>query len=133
MPKRQALTQEDFDRLLAWLDPDPERAGRRYEDIRQSLIKIFNWRGCVDAEDLADEVINRVAKQLHKIMATYVGDSAHYFYGISKKLVYESHRQMKDHVPLDEAVGHEFPAPEPEAGYSDAEHECLAYCVGKLD
>jgi RNA polymerase sigma factor (sigma-70 family) len=133
MPKRQALTQDEFDRLLAWLDPDPLRAGGRYEDIRRSLIKIFNWRGCADAEDMADEVINRVARHVHKFEATYVGDAANYFYGVGRKLLYEYQRQSKEHVPLDEAVGRDIPAPEPEEGYSEAEHKCLARCVGKLD
>ena len=43
------LNQEAFDELLAWLNPDRERAGRKYEDIRQRLIRIFMHRGCLTA------------------------------------------------------------------------------------
>ena len=56
------LTQEDFDRLLRWLDANLEAAGKEYEAIRQRLIKIFARRGCSEAEDLADETINRVTE-----------------------------------------------------------------------
>lgn len=133
MPKRQAMTQNEFDRLLAWLDRDPEQAGRRYEEIRQSLIKILTWRGCLDAEDLADEVINRVARRVDTLEGNYVGDPAHYFYGVGKKLYYESQRRMREQVPLDEAAVSDIPAPEPQEEDSEAEHDCLVRCVGKLD
>ena len=59
MKKGWVLTQELFDTLLDWLDPDRERAGHRYETIRLRLIKIFTSRGCPEAEELADETINR--------------------------------------------------------------------------
>src|SRR5215216_2251273 len=67
------LTSEEFDDLLSWLDPNRERAGSRYEEIRAGLIKRFRWRGCSDAEDLADKTINRVVKKLPEIRATYKG------------------------------------------------------------
>ncbi|HEY0083559.1 MAG TPA: hypothetical protein VGB61_12265, partial [Pyrinomonadaceae bacterium] len=60
MGKQSGLTQEGFERLLTWLSPDREQAGKKYEEIRQSLIKIFVWRGVHEAEDLADETITRV-------------------------------------------------------------------------
>ena len=63
MKSTWALSQEAFDRLLAWLDPDRDRAGERYEEIRRKLIGIFLRRGCSTAEDLTDEAINRVKSQ----------------------------------------------------------------------
>jgi hypothetical protein len=45
MKKGWVLTQELFDPLLDWLDPDRERAGHKYETIRLKLIKIFTSRG----------------------------------------------------------------------------------------
>ena len=58
------LTKEEFDELLSWLDTDPDRAGEKYEAIRHRLITIFLNRQCYEAEDLADETINRVAKKV---------------------------------------------------------------------
>jgi hypothetical protein len=61
------LTQEGFDGLLTWLSPDREQAGRKYEEIRLRLIKIYTRRGCTTPEELADEVFNRVTKKLPEI------------------------------------------------------------------
>jgi hypothetical protein len=36
--EKWVLTREAFERLLAWLDPDRERAGQKYEKIRQKLV-----------------------------------------------------------------------------------------------
>jgi len=59
-----ALTAEAFTKLLARLDPDRERAGERYEDLRRTLVKFFEWRGAPFPEDQADETFNRVARKL---------------------------------------------------------------------
>src|SRR5215216_208156 len=64
------LTNEEFDDLLSWLDPDRERAGIRYEEIRDDLIKKFRLCWCSAAEDLADETINRVVKKLPEFRET---------------------------------------------------------------
>ena len=58
------LKQEEFDRLLCWLDPDPERAGLTYEKIRWRLVAILASRGCTSPEELADETIDRVARRV---------------------------------------------------------------------
>jgi len=81
MKKERDPTQEEFANLLNWLAADRDTAGRKYESIRAGLVKIFVSRGCVDAEDLADEVIDRVAIGLNKIIGRYEGDPATYFYG----------------------------------------------------
>jgi hypothetical protein len=43
--KRWVITREAFDRMLAELHPDIERAGEQYENIRRKLVKLFEWRG----------------------------------------------------------------------------------------
>src|SRR5258708_24763867 len=87
--KLQTLKQEDFDRLLTWLDPDPERAGILYERIRWRLIAILASRGCTVAEELADEIIDRVARRGVDIQQTYVGEKATYFLGLLNNLHHE--------------------------------------------
>jgi DNA-directed RNA polymerase specialized sigma24 family protein len=59
-----ALTAAAFTKLLARLDADRERAGDKYEDLRRTLIKFFEWRGAPFPEDHADETFNRVARKL---------------------------------------------------------------------
>ncbi len=58
------LTQTAFDKLLALLDADRERAGAKYEALRARLIKFFEWRDCEAPEELADEVFDRVTKKI---------------------------------------------------------------------
>ena len=60
MNKNWDMSPESFEALLGWLDPDRERAGIKYEQIRSGLISFFTGRGHCEAEDLADETINRV-------------------------------------------------------------------------
>ncbi|MCA1850632.1 MAG: hypothetical protein LC672_06210, partial [Acidobacteria bacterium] len=46
------------------LDADRERAGKKYEDLRRTLIRFFEWRGAPFPEDHADEALNRLARRL---------------------------------------------------------------------
>src|SRR5262249_36046354 len=36
------LTLEAFERLLRWLSPDRDAAGRKYEQIRTKMVRFFN-------------------------------------------------------------------------------------------
>jgi DNA-directed RNA polymerase specialized sigma24 family protein len=124
MKKNWSLTQDSFDRLLAWLGAGPEEAGRRYEEIRRSLIKIFTCRGCHEPEDMADETINRVVAKLPDIEADYTGERALYFYGVANNVHMEYlRRRPAPPVPP--------PAPAP-SEEDEREYECLLSCVGGL-
>jgi DNA-directed RNA polymerase specialized sigma24 family protein len=61
---KAALTSETFAALLFSLDADRERAGEKYEDLRRTLIRFFEWRGAPFPEEHADETLNRVARKL---------------------------------------------------------------------
>ena len=117
------LTQEAFEQLLAFLSPDREKAGRRYEEIRLKLVKIFTCRGCMTPEDLADETINRVAKKVAEIGKTYVGDPALYFCGVARKVFLESVRKRPERRPLPKMESSED---------KELEYECLDQCMQKL-
>ena len=86
--------QEDFEKLLRWLDPERDKAGEKYERIRLRLIRIFACRGCCEAEDLADESINVVASKSDWLIQNYVGDPALYFYAVAKK-IHQGHLKKK--------------------------------------
>src|SRR5262245_59286867 len=62
--KERELTPEAFKKLLAKLDPNPEIAGGKYEELRHQLIKFFEWRGSFFPDELADETLNRVARKI---------------------------------------------------------------------
>jgi len=59
-----ALTPETFARFLLSLDTDRERAAEKYEDLRRTLIRYFEWRGAPFPEEHTDEAFNRVARKL---------------------------------------------------------------------
>ena len=123
MSSQWSLTEEAFGRLLAWLGPGREDAGRRYEEIRRSLIHIFTCRGCPEAEQLADQTIDRVAKKVHQLADSYVGDPALYFYGVAHKVHLEYLRKRPAR-----------PVPPPAAHEENIEEEfwCLEHCMESL-
>ena len=119
----QFLRQEDFDRLLTWLDPDPECAGLTYERIRWRLIAILASRGCAVPEELADETIDRVARRVADIRDTYVGDKAIYFLGVMNNVHHEYLKRPKMARPP-EAVD--------DVEVKEKTHLCLDKCLDKL-
>ena len=123
MNKNSVITQAAFDKMLSWLDADREQAGKRYEKIRRRLIEIFASRGCQEAEDLADETINRVARKSQDVAEGYVGDPAYYFYAVAKKIILEYLRAKPPAVVL--------PAPV-SADEVEREHACLERCLEHL-
>ena len=62
-PKRDA-NSDDFRRLLARLDANPESAWQEYLKLRLKLVAYFESFGhYVEAEDLADESLDRISKK----------------------------------------------------------------------
>ena len=124
MKKEWVLTQESFDKLLAWLDPSREQAGKRYEEIRRRLIKIFTCRGCVEADSLADETINRVTQKMQTLAESYTGDPALYFYGVAHKVHLEYlRRKPAPALP---------PPPLDSSDEIEREYDCLERCMQQL-
>jgi RNA polymerase sigma factor (sigma-70 family) len=122
--KIHALSQEHFDRLLTWLDQDRERAGLAYEEIRRRLTTIFAARGCSLPEDLADETLDRVARRVADIAATYSGDKAKYFFGVATNV----HHEYLKRPALPELTPELIDEPDDK----ERIHDCLEHCLEKL-
>ncbi len=112
-----------FDAFLGWLDSERENAGLKYEEIRRRLIKIFSCRGCLEAEDLADETINRVIRKLPEIEPTFIGEPSKYFFGVANKIYKEQLRQKKLVVPPGELE---------DTKQSEQQYTCLEHCMEQL-
>ena len=127
-----AITQERFDELLAWLDSDREDAGHKYEEIRRSLVKIFAWRKCGDAEGMADATMNIVAQKAGQLRRTYEGNPHLYFYGVARNLIreYENHRAVL--VPLEDAVSTNSPIVDDTDDELEQVDACLRKCLETL-
>jgi DNA-directed RNA polymerase specialized sigma24 family protein len=122
-PPRRGLTAEGFEALLAWLDPDPKKAGELYVAIRYKLARFIEWRGCYEAEELADETLNRVARWLLAQGPPGVDDRYNFCHGFARKVLQEYwrrvHRPPKPQPPAVE------PEPEEEDQLLDALRRCL--------
>jgi DNA-directed RNA polymerase specialized sigma24 family protein len=121
--KLHILEQEEFEQLLRWLDPDPERAGSNYEEIRWRLIAILASRGCRSPEELADETIDRVARRVADIQDTYVGEKALYFLGVMNNV---HHEYLKRPALLPPPVAAD------DVDTREKTHACLESCLQKL-
>lgn len=120
-----SITQTQFDSLLVWLNPDREVAGRKYKTIHSGLVRIFISKGLNDAEDLADETINRVILRLPKIEKGYRGEPARYFHGVARNVIRECSRRKEVATGnIDVRIDPAFDAPE--------EHDCLGHCLDHL-
>jgi len=131
--KQRDLTQQHFDQLLLWLDPDRERAALKYGNLHASLIKIFQWRGCNDAESLVDETFDRVAARVKDVSQTFVGDPCLYFYSVANNIAKEEQRRATIFEQWDEhAQTNAIPASDAKDDYTVEEYECFDRCFKKL-
>jgi DNA-directed RNA polymerase specialized sigma24 family protein len=139
--KGWAITQEAFDRMLAELHPDSERAGEQYEKIRQKLVKLFEWRGCAHAEDCADETFNRVAQKICEGTSIWTDDPYLYFHGVALNVLREYWRSADQTAKILEDVAQiQGPSVDPEdmlLGETEQREkerlfECLNRCLQKL-
>ena len=124
MKRERSPTPEEFAKLLAWLNSDAEEAGRMFNLIQSRLIKIFASRGCVDAEALADEVMNRVAVRIDKVILTY-SDPLRCCIGFVDFVYQEYQREEQKRSNLRDS---ERPSPDE----LERDDRCLTQCLGNL-
>ena len=93
-----------FERLLDVLGPERERAARRYEELRRSLVRFFEWRACADPPALCDEVMDRVARRLSEGETIRAPDPGGYFLGVARNVWREElKRARREQASLAEA------------------------------
>ena len=125
--EKWSLTTEAFDSLLASMHSDRDHAGQMYQEIRAHLVRMFLWRGCLTAEDYADETINRVA---HKLAAgEQFADLPTYFFGVARMLLKEFHRKQEG----ERRALQKLPAPNLAGSSRELELrlDCLEECLRK--
>lgn len=127
MKKERPPTAEEFQKLLEWLDPDPEAASRKYGTIHSRLTRMFISRACIDPEELADEVMNRVAVRIEEISKTFSGDPALCFYGYVTYVCMEYLRDLKKRSEAEP-----FPIFIHSEDERQQEDDCLTRCMDEL-
>jgi RNA polymerase sigma factor (sigma-70 family) len=132
MARDSAIPPENLDEILAWLHPDREVAADLYLQLRDDLANIFKWRGCNDLEGLTDDVIDRVAKKLHEVRPTYVGDPRHYFSAVANNVAKEALKKTKTQVSLGGVDLADPRAADDKEERAEERDECLQLCLQKL-
>jgi DNA-directed RNA polymerase specialized sigma24 family protein len=125
MKRERDPTPEEFEKLLAWLDPDSDEAGHKLNLIHTRLIKVFAARGCVDAESLADEVVNRVAVRIDTVIMNYT-DPLRCCLGFVENVYREYMRDLQKRLTFKEP-----PPPRP-SDELEQEDTCLEQCLESL-
>lgn len=132
MASDSAVPPEDYEKILAWLNPDPEIAATMYVQLRHELAKIFKFRGCSDPEGLTDQVFDRVARKVDAVRPTYVGDPRLYFRAVANNLVKEDLKKAKTLVSLEEPELQEPATVVKDQDDVEVMEECLHSCLQKL-
>lgn len=97
-----------MDYLLHWLSPEKEVAGQQYERLRRRLIEIFARRGVPSSaiEELADETLDRVGRNLAAGEVIQNPEPMAYVYGVARNVLSEhwrkQTRKMNKEVPVED-------------------------------
>ena len=130
MPK---LSAESLEALLQWLDPCPDTAGERYRNVQRKLIRLFSFKGADCPEELADEVMDRVAARVLRD-GPPVPSAQHirWFYGVAKRVFLEFTRRPKS-KPFSDWIYRSFSTHSIHSEGLEQADRCLACCLSKLD
>ena len=121
------MTPEEFDKLLSWLSPDRETAGKKYEEIRQQLIRFFTCWNCSEPEALADETIDRVVPWMEQKGWEPSNAPIRVFFGFARNLRHEDRRKMQL-----EPINSDLPATPAKKENKEPDFVCLEDCIASL-
>ena len=127
MKKERSPSNEELDKLLRWFHPNSDAAVDGYIRIQTRLIQIFSSRGCAaDAEELAVEVINRVAVRIDGVVTTYPDAPR-----CCLAFVDNVYREYRRYIIK---VANAVPPPPPRpADVLEKEDRCLKHCLETLE
>jgi DNA-directed RNA polymerase specialized sigma24 family protein len=129
--RRWTLSGEAFQALLASLDPDPGRAGQEYESLRRRLIIFFLGRGCPDAEDSADETLDRLSRRIAE--GTRIDDVRRFAHGVARRVQSEALRRERRQRRVQQDLLRKARTPSVSAIESEAGLECIRRCAQRLE
>src|SRR5260370_34167763 len=134
--KREA-NLEDFRRLLGRLSTDPADAWQAYNTLRQKLIMFFEYHCRFQAEELAEEVLDRIAKKSESYEITNVAEFA---FGVARNLRKEASRKTLIMRMSDSATAKERLRPDENPEHtlicridSQQRLQCFLKCMRRLD
>ena len=126
------LTAQAFIRLLKRLGEDEEEAGKKYEDLRRTLMRYFEWRGAPFPEEHTDETFNRLARKLDS--GVDIRDISDYSYEVARLVSLEALKKGHTRNEQLDEVEHETVAPNTSEEMAEKEDRltCLDDCLNAL-
>jgi RNA polymerase sigma factor (sigma-70 family) len=129
-PERHwSLSREAFDLLLRRLKGEPEAAAHEYEAVRRRLRSYFAIRGLQEAEALADETLDRIARRLEE--GEVVEHFASYLYAVAENVYREALRQQARQQAAAFEIRRSLLAAD--TAPNQERFDCLKRCLRKLD
>jgi DNA-directed RNA polymerase specialized sigma24 family protein len=86
------LNKDALEDLLRAFHADREQASHHYLALRERLIRFFQWNRTETPEELADEVLDRLARRLN-LSSEQIQDPVRYAVGIARMLLQEQRRK----------------------------------------
>jgi DNA-directed RNA polymerase specialized sigma24 family protein len=129
LKKNWVLTPRAFEKLLTAFASDVEESGAKYEAARLRLIKLFQWRGVLDAEEAADETLNRAARKIDE--GENVRDISAFIGGIARFVLLEKLKSKeRTNVALEDAPPAAF-VKQPEEFVDNPADEQKLHCFNR--
>lgn len=125
MKKERDPTREEFEELLTWFDSDRDKAAMKFQSINARLLRVFAARGCIDADSLADEVMNRVAVRIETVIMKYpdpVRCCLAFIDNVYHEWYRDQGRKANAKPPLSPRPAEEL----------EKEDQCLEHCLGTV-
>jgi DNA-directed RNA polymerase specialized sigma24 family protein len=128
-------TEQAFRRFLEWLDEGHDSSGERYLEMRKRLVRYFDQKQCANADDLADETLNRAARRLEEEGTITDASPAHYCYIVAKFVFLEHLRVVQ---PESSGEDSDFDTAATTLGHSSPDRtalvrlDCLDHCLEQL-
>lgn len=129
--RRRNAAAADLTRLLARLGPNDVQAWQEYSELRRKLVMFFEPD--FEASDLADEVIDRIARRL---TADDIADITQFAFGVARNVRRESRQSASGHVEMPENFAGSWNNPEEgivAAMDARIKHECFVRCMRQFD
>ena len=108
---------------------DPARASERYEALRLRLVRVFTWERQADAESLADQAMDRVARRVDE--GVELVDVAAYAHRVAELILLEARRAGQRREAALDAHARLSP-PDRSSSAVERRHACLEACLARL-
>lgn len=133
--KDWVISQAALARLLEWLDEGTDSGGERFLEMRRRLVSYFDRKNCLEADDLADETLNRIARRLEEEATIESETPAKYCYIVARFVFMEHLRAANKASSLaaEFEVRRAAPASAEDADQKEKMLDCLEGCTGKLE